>query len=491
MVKEYGEDTIIESISNDFHEANDDDHVHNESMQELSTMVSKIINLRKKNKKKSCKKGKAAAKSPIKFDSMPYEMIAECASFLNAEDNLDLSITNRTIYCATSSPNTLRHLNLTFIVRKEHDFEEVNLNRFEMLESIKIHHDNIRAIISSSYPLMKTNLSHLTKLHLDFDGEMNHKLIQRFGDAQKIPFGQIASLTLENFGHEDAEFAFDAFCELLSYFPNVSGLEMINIHLTDFNSHNEFLFPKVKILPKLSVLDCSQLCGYDGSIALRNLILNALATQLRSIGYDDRDSILQTYVFENLKNFKISEWYWKRHHHSLRKIVELNKNLQRVDLGWVRDTENYNEVITKLLTEHPGMKVLALSCWERSIDSIISFIECGLLESSNEQRDSFHIILEVRHVSTEHQVKRKKIDLYLNRVVNALSATNARNFMVTFLFRESEFDLQSVQEICKNFERRHLAAIVEEKDQPWRRGSRLIVSNIGCSICGYDQKILL
>ena len=70
----------------------------------------------------------------INIDSLPYETIGECASFLCSEDCINLSKTSRTIYCATNSPSTLRELN---IVGMKY-YVEIHLNRFKQLRSIRI-----------------------------------------------------------------------------------------------------------------------------------------------------------------------------------------------------------------------------------------------------------------------------------------------------------------------------------------------------------------
>ena len=71
---------------------------------------------------------------PIKIDAMSYEMIGECSFFLNVKDYMNFAITNRTIYCASNSPLTLKELDIT----ETNNYAALDLNRFKLLQSICI-----------------------------------------------------------------------------------------------------------------------------------------------------------------------------------------------------------------------------------------------------------------------------------------------------------------------------------------------------------------
>merc|ERR1712228_239557 len=114
----------------------------------------------------------------------------------------------------------------------------------------------------------------------------------------------------------------------------------------------------------------------------------------------------------------------------------------------------------------------AMRCRVKDIDSIGSFLEIGLLESSDMNRDSFYIKLDIRNASNLQEIQ-----LYLHRIVSALDATNTNNFIIRFVFNGKFGGKENLLKICTNFNRKHLAAILE------RRNGRteLIVSNKSCN----------
>ena len=79
---------------------------------------------------------------------MPFELIGECSSYLVVEDYMNLSISNRTIYCAANSPLTLKEL---YISNRE-NYEKLDLKRFKLIQSLSICPENFNEFEVSSYP---------------------------------------------------------------------------------------------------------------------------------------------------------------------------------------------------------------------------------------------------------------------------------------------------------------------------------------------------
>ena len=106
IIATFGHQEIISFIFNALTLHYINHKVHDEKLQQITSMIPKIIDLREKEEEK---KNEIV---PIKFDSMPFELIGECSSYLKVEEYMRLSTSNRTIYCATNSPIILKGLDI-------------------------------------------------------------------------------------------------------------------------------------------------------------------------------------------------------------------------------------------------------------------------------------------------------------------------------------------------------------------------------------------
>ena len=141
LLKSLGSKRIMKLITNDILRQFEDGNEFKEDLPNLIAIALKICTDKDLQEQQPPKKQEnTERKVAIKIDTVPPEMIQECASFLVASDYMNLSITNRAIYCATNSPMTLRELNLMPL--DVNVIDQIDMNRFKLLHSLYICPDN-------------------------------------------------------------------------------------------------------------------------------------------------------------------------------------------------------------------------------------------------------------------------------------------------------------------------------------------------------------
>lgn len=475
----FGAEQIVSSISNDFGHQYRKNHAHNTRLQPMIDMMTKIINSRKKNEDQPSQDSPNNDSLPFTMENMAPQLIGHCASFLEADDYMNLSIANRTIYCAANSPNTLRELDL----RKQENYDEIDLNRFVLLKALAICPNELNKFRLSLYPKCN-NFSHLVELHIDNEANVDADSIMAFIDSNIIPLGQITKLKLSNFGYMDDDeddHCFDSvlFCKLLSYFPNVIHLELASIHLLNFGDGNEFIHPECKILSKLTSLDCLYLGPNDSANWLRDKLMETFSKQIECIGYNEDFVEISTYSFPNLRQLKL----FNGEDDSLKKMIDANNSLDHVDLGLIDESNTIKQSIIKLLSKTPAINAIALVYSGKNIQSIMSFLEMGLHKSRNMDRNSLcmHLILRAK-------ISMETFELCINRIVNALDATQTKNWRFVFYFSKDMDESNYRHRICDNLKTSYLVAVTDEADGDDEL--RIVVSNKTCNICVYQAGIL-
>ena len=161
-----GHQQIISFIFNGFYQKYLQNKVHDSKLQSIIGITSNIINSRVKTEESPAKKKEV---KPIKFDAMPIEMIGKCASYLQQSDYLRLSITNRAIYYATNSPNTLQELDVTAI----DDYQIVNIDPADF-----------NAFQLAQNPQNQINFDHLIELQIDQCHSNNEEDVDELFDSK-------------------------------------------------------------------------------------------------------------------------------------------------------------------------------------------------------------------------------------------------------------------------------------------------------------------
>jgi len=270
-----------------------------------------------------------------KLDAMPYALIGKCASYLKQKDYMNLSIANRTVYCATNSPNTLRKLELFFHMEKKN----MNLGRFKLLQSLRIHTHP-----SDNFLLGGNTCTHLTKLQIMCGFSSDQFDVKALG----IPLGKITSLSLKWCGRPGDLFDFNAFCKVLSHFPNILTLELKSIRLSDFNS--DCKLPHMPMLNELNIDD-----GNNSLNLLRNKLLKVHSKQLISIEFREKRIAVDVHSFPKLKALKIFD----PKQESLQAIIDSSPNIESMVIP-IPDVQNMKETIISSFVKLDKLKSMTL-----------------------------------------------------------------------------------------------------------------------------------
>ena len=124
VVWSFGSQAMLSMVFNHLTTKYNDNGEHDPEVGRITTMISKILNKRKK--------GDSETKDIVQSKNiafMPPQIIGECASYLRQNDYMKFTIANRSIYCATNSPITLRELD----VRRQECYEGLDLHRFALV----------------------------------------------------------------------------------------------------------------------------------------------------------------------------------------------------------------------------------------------------------------------------------------------------------------------------------------------------------------------
>merc|ERR1712176_1466397 len=94
---------------------------------------------------------------------------------------------------------------------------------------------------------------------------------------------------------------------------------------------------------------------------------------------------------------------------------------------------------------------------EEDMPDVVSFVEIGLMESRNMQRESLTIGLWLYHLNDGQENIMKEIELLTNRIVNALHGTKNQNWRFLFEFPHENDEINDRKRICRNLAHLHLA----------------------------------
>eukprot|EP01084_Bolivina_argentea_P210702 358538_1 len=127
LMQKIGFNKIISLIFNSFVLTFNKTQQHHHELSNIKNIISDIINSRDQN---GSYPNQLTNTITLQIDELPFEMIGECASYLNIKDYMNFSLCNRNIYCASNSPIKLHELNLT----NYNNYNMINLNKFSMIK---------------------------------------------------------------------------------------------------------------------------------------------------------------------------------------------------------------------------------------------------------------------------------------------------------------------------------------------------------------------
>eukprot|EP01083_Nonionella_stella_P073003 197096_1 len=134
VIATYNANEMLTFIFNHFVLKYNQSNEHGTDVFQIIQMISTILNARKKNKHhtKNENSNNKKTRTKIVIDSIPSDLIGECASFLDFDDYICFSRCNRKTYIGCNSPATLQ----TFGLNSESI--GCDLNRFPLLKNLAL-----------------------------------------------------------------------------------------------------------------------------------------------------------------------------------------------------------------------------------------------------------------------------------------------------------------------------------------------------------------
>ena len=364
-----------------------------------------------------------------KFNVLPHAIIGEIGSYLNQNDHISLSKTNRRLYIGCNEPNTLQHLN----VRKFQNqiYSQLNLQKYPQLRHLEI---AISKLIQSSISSNRIFLNDLTQLTLQSESNSGSPpnyidIVSKFAKQKMFDFNGITHLHLFYFGR----ISFDALIQLLLLFPNIEYLCLTMTTPNNIDSE----FDLKSVLPKLK--------GYGRSYAGRPMIINKIISsfgssltslRLNDLGNEDAVKIASDMKFSNLEELCVE---WVSDIDKVNTILDTAISLKRLILSNlscnIKDKRIIKDLMQKLIATRASMEHLII--FEKKddyFDAVCDGIESGLY-SLNRQTGNSKMTLNFTF-GTRYLPNPKTLDILLkiSRVATQLESSDIHNFMMTVHF---------------------------------------------------------
>eukprot|EP01083_Nonionella_stella_P029752 81811_1 len=465
-IESYTADQILSLIFNHFVLKYQQTREHDNDVFPMIQMISSVLNTRKKNTKSNVKR---AVSTEIKIDSIPSDMIGECASFLQVSDYVSFSKCNRKTYIGCNSPTTLQEFNLT------NEFIGCDLNRFPLLKKLKLSAEALRAN-NELHPKQNT-LNHIHSLTLyneiDFNNPQHHAL-DTTSLSKCIHVPNIRHLSCVNFGFNHARWLYDSesFYDLLCSFNEVQSLTLHKVFLTD---NFDMKFISIPNLRTLSVEGTN-----EPVLLLRNKLLDIYAQQMVSIVYDGATMDLGVSCFPKLKAVMSAN----PNMDSLFKIVDNAPDLEHftcgLRMGGEFDENKLKNIIDTLFSKCVHLREVGLNANHVQIQRIAKWMENVLCDASNKITEHIRLLFVVQSHSNTQEID--DIMVCLSKLIAALESI-MDDFMVTICF-SSQNGPKPFEQNMDAYKDRYLVCIYDDFRS-------MVISNKTCKINGYLPKHIL
>ena len=164
---------------------------------------------------------------------------------------------------------------------------------------------------------------------------------------------------------------------------------------------------------------------------------------------------------------------------SIRKVLETSINLEKVKLS-----HGAQKLVEEILIKCERSRYLELE-GDISLDHVLQSLERSLCSTNTMHRDE----LKIRINTTEPAIaKCDELVMKLVRVSNAMSVSPVDQWMIILFLRGSTMKTAFINDL-----RRALAADVfsDTVEKPDRLDQVLLITNAGCTICGWRESWLL
>eukprot|EP01084_Bolivina_argentea_P304757 526416_1 len=461
LMEAIGFDKIISFLYSYFHSEYNRNKTHDPELLNINKLISEIINDRDTTQFVPVNNN-----SKMQINDLPSVMIRKCASYLNTNDYMNFSKTNRAIYCASNSPIMVRELDIRSI--KQYDIS--NLRRFKMIKTLCISTKYFKDL-ETGY---ETNFfPHLTKLHLD-NMQNNYSFMNNFALfintlSRLFNLNQITHLKLDSFGEEPNLQDFHTFYPFLISFSNVTHLELEEIHLTNFNRSITQIFPSLK------VLKCADL-GYNAAAnKLRNIFMKKYSNQLITLEYDGTSAYNEHKCFPNVRALSI----FCPSDDSLSECVNFITDLEKLELMYISNTETSRNAIIKAYKKFINMNVVSFVFDCKQLFNITSLMEMALINSKNLKRKSLMLLMRMRN---RKNVDIKDIEFCIKGIMYKLSLANINDVMLKFYFRKKLDKNQYADQIITKLKQSYSSYLSKSNHEMSDNYYLIVVANTKCAI---------
>ena len=407
--------------------------------------------------------------TPIKFDTVPSDLIGKIGSYLPQKDHISLSKANRSIYLGCNNPNTLKTLNLEDV----NDYSCIKLAKYSRLNHLTVDLSKFSELSLPNHGSTLNRLTHLT-LYGDKDQDID---LSSFTSQSAIAFSRITHLELIELGKESDGIPCPTDVgALLAAFPNV---EYINFNSCVFDNQFVQQLDVKKTWPKLQ--GYSHLSNFDHSIA--NEVIRAFSSSLKSLYLTDSDDIVipSTLPFTNLQEVQLSGPSQNTFNH----ILNNSKQLRRLCILGADFDENMDwaEMIPMIFDTQKSLDYLYLESSYDVFEAVCNGIERGLSHLKKNGGDMM-VRLRFRGDTRSDHV------MQVSRIMHQFIGTGYENFYFVILCngkaKENSNDIKEGDIfMSKNEEKLSIEQWVNEAYSCW------LMKNTRCKMYPYQIKLLM
>eukprot|EP01083_Nonionella_stella_P129210 391951_1 len=464
VVESYTADQILSFIFNHFRFKYHQTKKHDNNVSHMIQSISDILDARK-----SSSNNETLAK--IKIDSIPSDMIGECASFLSLSDYVSFSKCNRKTYIGCNSPPTLQAFDLSNIPIAR----ACDLSRFPLLKQLKL---SYHAFVP--YIELNPNQNPLDSVHSLTLYDRIPCYFQKTSSITSISkcvrIQNIRRLTCSQFGIDKVTWRHNSksFCDFVSNFSQVNALCLRECFLTD-----DLDIESVNILPQLRTLYISKFVN-DVVRRLRNKWLDLYSKQLLAIIYEESKMDINVCCFPKLKAIRVSD----PNADTLLKIINNAPLLEQFNVripmvgGRAFNKKKFKKIIDSLFDKCIHLQIVGIKAKYVELQHVMKWMEHAL--RGTKKKITKHPTLRVDFViSSDVGTKQiNEIMVSLRKLIKALeSATEDFMLMVYFpSWSPRVFDRE-----MDEYEKQYLVCIRNDFHT-------MIISNKTCKIDGYNSK---
>eukprot|EP01083_Nonionella_stella_P166689 558032_1 len=401
----------------------------------------------------------------IKLDQFPRAIIGYTASFLDQDDYIHFSISNRSTYLGCNSPNTLQKLNLENI----NNYSSINPATFVSLKCLCM--DPSKAIHFASQ-----RFNQVQTLRLSANNKRGW--VQSFFNQNVVSCNNITTLCCSSFGDVSTKMEGNEFLSLLTKLGNLAHLKMNNVYATENITGQDI----ADACPKVVGLELRH-----GTTRVNKQLPRIFANQLKYLSLRQQEKNAFAIDLDNIGFDKLEELtlMWPQNELCV-DILKSALHLKRIFISywedWMKNDEIQN-VIANCIMKCASLSYIGFSILSSHFCSVLEGIERGLFKTKKQHRKQFKICIYVR----DEDIRANDFTFYVARIVNSLEACDINDFMLIWeLKRRNDDETSSIYMDLCNISMDSKVSHDADKHQ-----SQFIIANRNCKINGYHTSFVL